>query len=178
MSWTPEIYAYALERWMHGESAGQIAPRLLARFGFAISRDGVIGKLKRSGAPKRLQDQQAIMRGARRREHLPAQGKAPRTPRAQFSAVTNAYSFASPPGSKTLPVPPAADPVIPLNIPFTETGRDQCRAVTDTTPYAQLCCGRPATGVYCDAHRALHYVPAPVKKRRDDQTRNEARAAR
>lgn len=58
-------------------------------------------------------------------------------------------------------------PVAPLNVPFAENGPDQCRAITDTTPWEQRCCGHPVDerGTYCAAHRAIFYTPSKAKGR-------------
>lgn len=98
-AWTDEVLATALKLWADGESGSSIAQRL----GLGLSRNAVIGRLYRAGAPKRvtatnLRWEGHVKRAPRgnrvcRVKPMPA----PRPPRAQpKTAPKRDLSFARP----------------------------------------------------------------------------------
>ena len=53
MKWTPELETLALDGWKTGKTAREIAAEISAAAGEKVSRNAVIGKVERLGAPRR-----------------------------------------------------------------------------------------------------------------------------
>lgn len=171
-AWDDERATYAWNAWVAGQSASIIARGLIEKHGDRLSRNAVIGKLMRLGAPKRVSPQidrvEAASRGTSKRKTTRSQRTSPINPKT----------------SKHKHVEIAADPIEPLNITLDELDaalrprfdhetntrpepRFVCRAVTLTTEWGKpRYCGHDASGTYCDAHRARFYVTIKKKPRR------------
>jgi hypothetical protein len=59
-NWTDEMVAFAKEKYADGFSAAQIAGMLNVNYNATFSRNAVIGKLHRSGAPKKFPGRQSF----------------------------------------------------------------------------------------------------------------------
>jgi len=143
--WTPQRIETMRTLWTDGRSAREIADHL-----GGITRNAVIGRVTRMGLQRRIDPH--------------ANGTA-RTEKVRRARRTRPVVMRPQPPEK----PPAPIPVEPLNIPFLDRETYQCRAITDSTRYAQKVCGHPieGTGVYCRWHHAIHNVaPDPKKKPR------------
>jgi len=147
MAWTESRVETARSRWNEGCTASEIA-RLLG----GVTRNAVIGKLNRLGL---FRDETA------KREPRPRklrQRKAVNPNRVMGAMLAARYE-------KRLRM--KAEPIEPLQIPFLERESGQCRAITDTTAFAQRVCGHPIedAGVYCPHHSALYYQPRKAPAR-------------
>lgn len=145
MEWTASETNLAVRYWREGFSAAQIAKLLPNK----RSRNAVIGKIHRKI-------------GARQTPKMANQDRK----RARAASSDNKINLNKIIGARLAQRPERkrAEPVAPLNIPFLETGFGQCRAITDATRFEQRCCGHPAEGTYCAAHRAV-YMPRTERAR-------------
>jgi hypothetical protein len=149
-AWPTEHVNQLVSLWRDGNSASQIAEKLTAQFGVRRTRNSVIGAVHRRGLQRRIDPH--------------ANGTA-RTEKVRRARRTRPVVMRPQPPER----PPEPIPVEPLHIPFLDRETYQCRAITDSTRYAQKVCGHPieGTGVYCRWHHAIHNVaPDPKKKPR------------
>lgn len=140
MAWTEERIDRAANLWREGFSGSEIA-----RFLGCVTRSAVLGKLTRLGIAGNVERHQRTKdRGVPRSR--PRRGK---------------IIHLSKKRQRMLPEAPA--PIAPLNTPFLDN--HGCKAITDNTPYEQLCCGHAAAPghVYCAWHVSLYYQPAKAK---------------
>jgi hypothetical protein len=126
-----------------GKSSSIIAAILSKNHNRKVTRNAVIGRAKRLGL-ERLKTNYPTehmnwggvrgIPGARRHA-------APPRPLRRFRVIERAYE-------------PYAGA---LNIPFLDTGPEQCREVVSTSP--ALCCGQPQTAAssYCAHHHAINH---------------------
>lgn len=131
--------------WIEGRSAREIAEHL-----GGTTRNAVIGRVTRMGLQRRID---------------PHSNGTARTEKVRRARRTRPVVMRPQPPER----PPESIPVEPLHIPFLDRETYQCRAITDSTRYAQKVCGHPieGTGVYCRWHHAIHNVaPDPKKKPR------------
>lgn len=143
MEWTASETDLAVRYWREGFSATQIAKLLPNK----RSRNSVIGKIHRKIGPR----------------HTPNTAYQDRK---RARAADSKINLNKIKGARLArrPEKKPPEPVASLNIPFLETGFGQCRAITDATRFEQRCCGHPAEGTYCAAHRAV-YMPRTERAR-------------
>lgn len=143
--WTPQRVTTMTTLWIEGRSAREIAEHL-----GGTTRNAVIGRVSRMGLQRRID---------------PQSGNSQRADKVRRARRTRPVVMRPQPPER----PPEPIPVEPLHIPFLDRETYQCRAITDSTRYAQQVCGHPieGTGVYCRWHHAIHNVaPDPKKKPR------------
>jgi GcrA cell cycle regulator len=159
-TWTDERVETLRRLWNEGYSATQIAQTLRG-----VSRNAVIGKLHRLGAPRRASVPQKLRKPAAR------QRKAERL-------VPQRYSAPPAPVLREVDIVPVNVPLEALNapIPFLPDF-GMCRAVTDDREWGRpLYCGHQCGDAsFCSAHAARFYVPAPPPKPKPNYTWTPAR---
>lgn len=114
--------------WAEGSlSASQVAQRLNDTFGTQYTRCSVLGKVRRLGL-------------ALRKPGVKPRIKAPAEPKVVVV---------------TAPPPPPPPEITPLNIPFAEAQRSQCRWMVDAHT---ICGAKTEHGPWCAGHRAIVYT--------------------
>ncbi len=125
LQWPDEIAKCAVEGWIKGLSASQIASLV------GKTRSAVIGKLHRLGfigsRDEKVTTERRRQTEARRRQTQKSKNGASSSPRKRR------------PARERTALPPAA-PVPPLLIPLIFTKQDQCRFIPENDG---LCCGHP-----------------------------------
>lgn len=154
--WTDEEHAELVRMWREGLSATQIAKAL----GTGRSRNAVIGRAHRSNLPMRMESNSRKTNAfGRLRSARNMKRKVIYTPVAAARIKAPTINPRKPKARE------AVDLIAPLDVPFLELQRWQCKAVTDDARYAQKFCGhmRAEDSVYCAAHAALYAAPPQVK---------------
>ncbi len=161
--WTDEQFAYARRLWLDGDSARVIAEKMNARWHGGLTRNAVIGKLRRAGAPMRV-----------------TAGRAVKPKKVKEKKIVLA-KIAKPPALKPVRLAAAAETLArdaAAAVTLLEMRPNQCR-----WPYGDplapdfVFCGRPrAHGAYCAGHvrEALSFEAA----KRADAARAKRDAAR
>lgn len=152
MSWTAERTAFALARWTAGDNASEIS-RALAATGFRVSRNAVIGKLYRMGAPKRENPYgdrflskspalAAISKQETNSSHRRRVSK-PKLPKTVDRSVKG-------PGK-------AQAPAVMARIVFSDLVAGQCKFPVAGAGADMICCGNAAKPgrPYCTGHAAV-----------------------
>lgn len=142
--WTEGRVSWLRTYWAEGFSGAEIA-RLLG----GVSRSAVIGKIHRLGLAGRSNP------GSDARKEGRCDGPK------RIRQPTRAYRR---PKLKKQP-PQAPETVQPLQIPLIDLRANQCRAVTDTTPWEQRFCGHPVAfgSPYCASHYVRFHCVAASK---------------
>ena len=137
--WSAEMDADLTLMRSDGKSSSVIADILTKNHGRKITRNSVIGRAARLGLER--------LKVTAPTEHKIWGG--PRPSRHRFRVVHFREVKA--------PQPYAGS----LNIPFLDTGPNQCREIVSTSP--ALCCGNPQTvaSSYCSHHHAINHWVRP-----------------
>lgn len=151
--WPGEHVSVMCELWSSGRTASQIAGEIYTRFGAAVTRNAVLGKLCRLGL---------LGRGDVRTHDE----KSPRRSRPQNATGILARARRHDPGLAQEPTADTSD----CAVPFIDRQKDQCAFPlwTDATPpHERMCCGAPraypdvATRPYCARHEKIVYARLP-----------------
>lgn len=180
-----EVVSCAVDRYMEGKSAGEVARELKARFGVVVSRNAVIGKLNRMGVAQKRAAQPSAPKPTRTntRYNAPKGAKAPsvrkthkRNPKAPFTPVFkivvagNGATFVHdtrPPREKVT-TPPAEIAVAPRHWESRRFG--ECAfPINDDHSNIQSCCNPCGAATYCPDHKAIMSGPMPRSWERFDQ---------
>jgi GcrA cell cycle regulator len=177
MSWTDERIEQLKQHWTEGKSASQIASLL----GNGISRNAVIGKVRRLGLTGRAKSPTSGGSRPRRPPTSPAAHRppaprpistAPRMTRGAtaLAIVPEALAEADPEVLESVVVP------MSLRVTIIELREAMCRwPLGDPTSSEFRYCGSPtASGPYCAYHGGLAYQPAQERRRERDRLRRPA----
>ncbi|MEL6569364.1 MAG: GcrA family cell cycle regulator [Pseudomonadota bacterium] len=147
--WTEERVERLKALWAQGLSGAHIAREL-----GGVTRSAVIAKIHRMGITRPTREPSRKVRPVQTRGLPKTRAPMPKPKPAQLKA------------EKTRPKPKRTDEPEPLNIPFEQLERGQCKwSVTDGDPH--LFCGHPtkAGSAYCEHHaaRAVATAREPAK---------------
>lgn len=182
--WTEEAESYAKAQWLAGDSAAMIAVALAEKFGLAVSRSAVLGKMFRAKLAKPLE---------RKRIELSAAGKAGAKAGSGWTRPQRA-----PPRPLSTPRPKSAPAAAGLSIDRNEVWSksfhsDGGVALVDLR--ADMCrwplgdprdvesfryCGAEAPvgdGPYCAGHKRLAYSARAERKPMSEEHRQAVRIA-
>lgn len=167
-----EVVSCAVDRYMEGKSAGEVARELKARFGVVVSRNAVIGKLNRMGVAQKRAAQPSAPKPTRTntRYNAPKGAKAPsvrkthkRNPKAAFKPAFKVivagngaiflHDQVRTPSVK-VKTPPADIATAPRHWESRRFG--ECAfPVNDDVTAIQSCCNPCGAATYCTDHRAI-----------------------
>lgn len=158
--WPPERIDALAELWAEGLSCSKIAEALNDRFGCRLTRNAVIGKVHRSGMPRRS----AAVKIANNRAAATAR-REKRGLRENFDAAMILKRQATAP--RPLPEPP---PVADASFakPWMERGFGECTwIIAGTGAEAVACCAPVHAFGWCKAHHRIGTKPSTYEQRRE-----------
>lgn len=180
-----EVVACAVDRYLEGKSAGEVARALKARFGVVVSRNAVIGKLNRMGVAQKRAAEPSAPKPAKTntRYNAPKGVKAPTVRKthkqklkAPFAPVFkvvvggNGATFVHdtrPPRVKVT-TPPAEIAAAPRHWESRRFG--ECAfPINDDVTAIQSCCNPCGAETYCPDHKAIMGGSMPRSWERFDQ---------
>lgn len=162
--WTEQAIAELKFQWNEGKSASEVAAILREKFGFAVSRSAVCGKVDRlglsDGRPPRTKKS-----GPRRQ---PRRTHAPRLPRHVPSRPTpiRAAQPATKPAPRPVPQVGLAAPA-PKHIRLEALNKITCKWPHGDGPFTFCGHARFDRSVYCEYHTRLSYSPAQTERSRE-----------
>lgn len=162
MAWTDEMFIRASDLGGQGYSAGYIASALTGEFCIEVSRNAVIGKLKRQGISFGIPRSLGVTKRSQSKPHKPRTFSFSR-----MAAIQRIAEEAAP-----LPPEPPKPPEF-LGLTVTQLTDNTCRYPRGDGPF--FFCGQPPKegSPYCEfCHSICYATPTPAQL-----TRSQSRAA-